>query len=420
MYLVVYRHVYSIVCNNLNLVLFYISGSVNLPPKVLQTIPVLMATVGFPFHYSIPPKTFLDPEDGEADTLTLEIRLIDGPPISTGTWLALDGLELHGVPLEVDLHFAPQHFHLAAQDRHGLSTWLPVTMDLRHSPVDPCHVFTLTAQRSLHSILRHRHRVELLLRKLSGFFNSSSNHHLSVVSMRPGSTVVSWYNYSLCGMGQKRVRHCLVDQIRSMWLAMRSADGSVNPAFRESMLPEFPITKVGPVSYREDCFSVTPTPIFSGSTPAAHTTLTPGLGTNTSFSPTSNSCVSASPAITATSQQMNQYQLMTGMFAALLVVCLLILIILLVAVILYFCRGRSRTVAIWSESRMSSVRQSRDLSAIRPRRPPLFNPDWPPPPLKLWISFAQDDERPLTREQGRKTIDKALQPCPPQYDFSNI
>uniref|UniRef100_A0A8P4KJE8 Peptidase S72 domain-containing protein n=1 Tax=Dicentrarchus labrax TaxID=13489 RepID=A0A8P4KJE8_DICLA len=369
-----------------------ISSSVNLPPKVLQSIPALTATVGFPFHYSIPPKTFLDPEDGEADALSLEIRLIDGPPVGVGTWLALDGLELHGVPLEVDLQFAPQHLLLAARDGQGLSTWLPLTLYLHRSPVDPCHTFTLTAQRSLHSILRHRHRVEMLLRKLSRFFNSSSAHHLSVVSMRPGSTVVSWYNYSLCRMGRNRVSRCHVGQIQSMWLAMRSADGSVNPTFREAMLPEFPITKVGPVSYRQDCFSTTTAPLFDGSTPTAHTSLTPGLGTNTSLSPTFNTCVSASPAITAASQQIH-YQWMAAMFTALLVVCTLILIVLLVAAVFYFCkrRRRSRTVAIWPASRVLSV-QSTDLRAIRPRRPPLFQSELPPPPLRLWINLSQGDE----------------------------
>ncbi|XP_078021195.1 uncharacterized protein LOC117249027 isoform X2 [Epinephelus lanceolatus] len=400
-----------------------ISSVMNHPPTVLQSVPVLMATVGFPFHYSIPPKTFHDPEDGAADALSLEMRLIDGPPISVGTWLALDGLELHGVPLEVDLQFAPQHLLLGAQDRQGLSTWLPLTLDLRRSAIDPCHIFTLTAQRSLHSVLRQRRRVELLLRKLSRFFNSSSSHHLSVVSMRPGSTVVSWYNYSLCGMGQSRVTWCHVDQIRNMWLAMRSTDGSVNPAFREVMLPEFPVTKVGPVSFRRDCFTTTSTPIFEGSTPAIHTTLTSSSGTNTSLSPNSSTCVSTSPTITTTSHQTTRYQWMAGMFTALLIVCILILIVVLVATVLYFCkgRGRSRTVTIWPASRVLSV-QSRDLRAIRPRRPPIFQPELPPPPLRLWISLSQGDEVrfPSTREQEGKTADKALQPRPPRYEFSNI
>ncbi|KAM7378196.1 hypothetical protein PAMA_013205 [Pampus argenteus] len=377
------------------------SDVMNLPPKVLQSIPALMATVGFPFQYSIPSKTFLDPEDGEADVLSLELRLIDGPPVSVGSWLAMDGLELHGVPLEVDLQFAPQHLLLAARDRQGLSAWLPLTLDLCRSPVQPCHIFTLTAQRSLHSILRHRHKVELLLRKLSSFFNSSSSHHLSVISMVPGSITVSWYNYSLCEVGHDRITQCHVDKIQRMWLAMSSVEGRVNPAFGEAMLPEFPITKVGRVSYRHDCLSTTPTSTYGGLTPAVYTTLNPGT----------NTYVSSSAVTTATAQQINSYQWMAGMFTALLVVCLLILIVVLISAVLYFCRGRSRTVAIWPACRLLSA-QNRDLRAIRPRLPPVFQPELPPPPLRLWINFAQGDEEPLPSacEQQIKTPNKALHP----------
>ncbi|KAM7367084.1 hypothetical protein PAMP_015009 [Pampus punctatissimus] len=388
------------------------SNIMNLPPKVLQSLPALMATVGFPFQYSIPSKTFLDPEDGEADALSLELRLIDGPPVSVGSWLAMDGLELHGIPLEVDLQFAPQHLLLAARDHQGLSAWLPLTLDLRRSPVQPCHIFTLTAQRSLHSVLRHRHKVELLLRKLSGFFNSSSSHHLSVISMVPGSIMVSWYNYSLCKMDHDRITQCHVDKIQRMWLAMSSVEGRVNPAFGEAMLPEFPITKVGRVSYRHDCISTTPTSTFGGLTPAVYTTLNPGTNTYVS-----------SAVTTATAQQINSCQWMAGMFTALLVVCLLILIVILIAAVLYFCRGRSRTVAIWPACRLVSA-QNRDLRAIRPRLPPISQPELPPPPLRLWINFAQGDEGPLPSacEQQRKTLDKALHPHPPQDTrfFSSI
>uniref|UniRef100_A0A3Q1F3U5 Uncharacterized LOC110967438 n=1 Tax=Acanthochromis polyacanthus TaxID=80966 RepID=A0A3Q1F3U5_9TELE len=391
-----------------------ISSSLNLPPKVLQSIPALMATVGFLFHYTIPPKTFVDPEDGEAGALFLEMQLIDGPPVATGTWLALDGLELHGVPLEVDLQFAPQDLLLVARDSQGLAAWLPLTLDLHRSPVNPCHIFTLTAQRSLHSMLLHRHRVELLLRKLSSFFNSSSSFHLSVVSMMPGSTVVSWYNYTLCKTGHGRGSHCHADQVRGMWLAMSSADGSVNAGFREAMLPEFLITNVASVRFRQDCFPNILT--FGSSTPAVQTTLGPGLGTNTSLSPSSNTQATVSPAVTPTSQQTDSYQWMAGVLTALLIVCLLILIILLIAVILYFCKGhgRSRIVAIWPAGRLLSI-QSRDLTAIRPRRPPIFQPELPPPPLRLWINLSHEDEWQLP-----SAYDKILQPRPPQYDFSSI
>ncbi|XP_047431255.1 dystroglycan 1-like [Mugil cephalus] len=387
------------------------SGSLNLPPKVAQPIPALTATVGFPFHYSIPPRTFVDPEDGEADALSLEMQLTDGPPDGVGTWLALDSLELHGVPLEVDLQFAPQDLLLVARDRHGLSARLPLTLDLSRSPVDPCHVFTLTAQRSLHSMLRRRRRVELLLRKLAGFFNGSSGRHLSIVSVTPGSTVVSWYNYSLCET-QIRTTRCHADQIRRMWLAMSSADGSVNLAFREAMLPEFPISRVGSVIFSSDCFPTTPT--VSSST---QSTLNPGLGTNSSLSPTSETCVPASPAPSTTSKRVDPYQRTADMLTALLIVCLLILVVLLVSAVLYFCRGlrRPRTVAIWP-ARSTVAVQCRDLSAIRPRRPPLLHPELPPPPLSPWFNNPLPDELPSDCKPKGKTL-KILQSRPQQYDF---
>ncbi|XP_028287065.1 uncharacterized protein LOC114452117 isoform X2 [Parambassis ranga] len=380
-----------------------ISSSLNLPPGVSQSVPALMATVGFPFLFSIPPRTFVDPEDGEADALSLTLHLIDGLPVSVGNWLSLDGLELHGVPLEVDLQFAPQDLLLVARDSQNLSTSLPLNLDLHRSPVDPCHVFTLTAQCSLNFMLRHRHSVELLLRKLSSFFNSSSSdHHLSVVSMTAGSTVVSWYNYSLCEISQIRTAHCHIDQIQSMWLAMSSADGSLNPAFREAMLPEFTISKVGSVRFAHDCLST--------STPLHLTTLAPHLSTNTSLSPT---CVSASPPVTLTSQKMDSYQWIA---MALLVVCLLILIVLVVAVVLYFCRiqRRSGTVAIWPAGQLVSV-QSRDLTAVRPRWPPRLHPELPPPPLRLWIGVSHNEKWQHMSGYEQKFPDKTLQPRHPLY-----
>ncbi|KAJ8007163.1 hypothetical protein DPEC_G00114690 [Dallia pectoralis] len=217
-----------------------VSGPSNLPPTVFQSIPPLMATVGFPFHFTIPPWTFRDPEDGAADSLVLELSFVDGPPVS---WVALDGLVLHGVPLEVDLRFAPQQLLLVARDNQGLSAWLPITLDLQRSPAEPCHIFSLTAHRSLQSFLRQRHRVELLLNKLARFFNDSGSRHLAVLSLAPGSTIVSWYNFTLCqAEADGVVGQCPVGRIETMWEEMSSEIGQVSPEFSRAMQPEFPIS----------------------------------------------------------------------------------------------------------------------------------------------------------------------------------
>ena len=59
----------------------------------------------------------------------------------------------------------------------------------------------------------------------------------------------------------------------NMWLEMGSAEGPVPPDFREAMLPEFPVIKVGPLSYRQDCSPLTPPPTFN---PAVKPTVNPG------------------------------------------------------------------------------------------------------------------------------------------------
>lgn len=253
---------------------------------MLQSIPLLEATVGFPFHYTIPSRTFLDPEDGAAESLSLELMFIDGPPVTLGSWVVLDGLELHGVPLEVDLQFAPQQLLLAARDNQGLAAWLPLTLDLHRSHAEPCHSFSLTAHRSLYSLLSQRHRVELLLDKLSRFFNDSGSHHLAVLSLAPGSTIVSWYNFTLCQVGGDGVEgRWSVGRVWRMWEEISSKARQSSPAFSQAMLPEFPISKVGPVSFGHDCF---PSP-----TTATTTASSPTLSTSTPY-PTSVNTVPAS------------------------------------------------------------------------------------------------------------------------------
>lgn len=361
-------------------------------------MPALTATVGFPFLYSIPQNTFVDPEDGAAHALSLKMTLIDPPAPDVGSWLSLDGLELHGIPLEMDTRYAPQHVLLSARDKDGLSTSTTFTVDLHRDPVQPCHVFTLAARLSLHSVLLHRHKMELFLSKISSYFNATSHHHLAIVSVAPGSTVVSWYDYSLCSKGQ-----CHYDEINSMWLVMRFENNTVHSKFRDTMLPEFPVINVEPVAYSKDCFTVTQTPLTT-------------YKTTTEQQTTSNFSTST-PMATTTSKQAALYDEMAAMFIALLVICSLILLVLFIAAILYFCQKRPRVVAIFPSSRMLSVR-SRDLSALRPRPALLLHPEIPPPPLRLWISLNQDDDQQPT-ESHERIDDDTLKP-PTEYNFSNI
>uniref|UniRef100_A0A8C7DJI0 Peptidase S72 domain-containing protein n=1 Tax=Oncorhynchus kisutch TaxID=8019 RepID=A0A8C7DJI0_ONCKI len=367
----------------------------NLPPKVLQSIPLLEATVGFPFHYTIPSRTFLDPEDGAAESLSLELTFIDGPPVTLGSWVALDGLELHGVPLEVDLQFAPQQLLLAARDNQGLAAWLPLTLDIHRSHAEPCHSFSLIAHRSLYSLLSQRHRVELLLDKLSRFFNDSGSHHLAVLSLAPGSTIVSWYNFTLCQVwGDGDEGRCPVGQVWRMWEEISSEARQSSPAFSQAMLPEFPISKVGPVSFRRDCFS----------SPTTATTI-----------------ASTSDPTGASVRQTDPYHWMASVLTALLVVCCLFLAVTVTFIVFYFCRSRVRvrTRAIWPSEGVVPG-HTMDLRAIRPRMPPLFQPEVPPPPPRLWLntSPASGEHLSPTYLQGRQPYQRPVSfHPPPQYQF---
>ncbi|XP_029486414.2 mucin-3B-like [Oncorhynchus nerka] len=387
------------------------SGPSNLPPKVLQSIPLLEATVGFPFHYTIPSRTFLDPEDGAAESLSLELTFIDGPPVTLGSWVALDGLELHGVPLEVDLQFAPQQLLLAARDNQGLAAWLPLTLDLHRSHAEPCHSFSLIAHRSLYSLLSQRHRVELLLDKLSRFFNDSGSHHLAVLSLAPGSTIVSWYNFTLCQVGGDGDEgRCPVGQVWRMWEEISSEARQISPAFSQAMLPEFPISKVGPVSFRRDCFS----------SPTTATTIasSPTLSPSTPY-PTSINTVPASDPTGASVRQTDPYHWMASVLTALLVVCCLFLAVTVTFIVFYFCRShvRVRTLAIWPSEGVVPG-HTMDLRAIRPRMPPLFQPEVPPPPPRLWLntSPASGENLSPTYLQGRQPYQRPVSfHPPPQY-----
>ncbi|KAL2102960.1 hypothetical protein ACEWY4_002128 [Coilia grayii] len=343
-------------------------GLINSPPRVMESLPVLKGVVGFPFHYTIPSGTFQDPEDGETGSLSLHLLFVDGPPPPEQSWLALTGLQLHGIPLEVDRKFSPQHLVLVATDRHGLSTQLAVTLELSRSPVEPCCSLSLVTKRSLYSLLAQRSRVELLLKKLSNFYGDRHGNNIAILSLEPGSTVVSWYNFTLCDEDYESDGLCPDTQIQSMWAAMSTADGRVNPAFNTAMLPEFPIHKIGQVIYGGKCLNVTPDTF----------TETPQTQGN------------------STTIQPDTYYWVASVLTALLVVFCLLLLIILVWAMVRCCKNcfRTQRTTLWHTGCHSVVRYLSDRKALEPRRPPLFTPEISPPPPKLWISLTPDQEIP--------------------------
>lgn len=321
------------------------------PQTAIQSIPVLQATVGIPFHFFIPSGTFLASENRSANLFTLEISSLDGSPTGPESWLRLNQRRrlLHGVPLDSDLRFSPQQLLLLARNSAGMATHLPIVVELRRAPWKPCHTYTLTTRNSLHSFLRERRRVELFLEKVARFFNDTSARHLAVISLGPGSTVAAWYDFTLCWPAGGPEGQCPERWIRSRWEGMRTEDGRVDPAFARAMLPEFTVTKVGELSFGEAC--------LPGSPPVTHPA-----------APRPN----PSPGTAA-------------LLMALLVVCgLFLLAVLLMAALR--SRKSCRALSLWP----SGVHPARHpvRQALKPRLPPLFQEEVPPPPPQLWLNLT--------------------------------
>ncbi|KAJ8411303.1 hypothetical protein AAFF_G00173090 [Aldrovandia affinis] len=244
----------------------------------------------------------------------------------------------------------PQQLLLVARDSAGLTARLPFVIELSRAPREPCHAFTLTARNSLHSFLRERRRIQRFLEKLARFFNDSSDN-LALLSLDAGSTVVVWYNVTLCRPGSRAEGRCPERQIQSVWARMRTEDGRVDPAFSEAMLPEFPITEVGELTFGGVCLPSTPTP--------APTVLPPSRS--------------------------DLYPWTAGLLIALLVVCGVFLLAVLTLALLRSCK-RCRTLSL----RPSQVYPTRppERRALKPRLPPLFQDEVPPPPLRLWFNLT--------------------------------
>ncbi|XP_014744566.1 PREDICTED: dystroglycan-like, partial [Sturnus vulgaris] len=230
-------------------------GQANTSPKVVHSIKFLTATIGCLFFFPIPASTFYDKEDGNSTQLSLQILPADGSPVGSESWLQFNTSQqtMHGYPLETDLQYSPQEFVLSAMDSGGLTAWQSFTIELLKPPELPCHLFTVRTKNSYSSFLRERRRVGLFLEKLSLFLNSSSPKDITVTALQPGSTLISWYNSSLCASTNRSSSWCGKVEIQQALEKLRVPAGSVHPQFVQAMLPEYRIDVTFSISYSEDC-----------------------------------------------------------------------------------------------------------------------------------------------------------------------
>lgn len=164
---------------------------------------------------------------------------------------------MHGYPLDIDFQYSPQEFVLSVTDSGGLTAWEPFTIELLKPTNVPCHLYTVRTKNSYYSFLRDRKRVSLFLEKLSLYLNSSSPKDIMVTALKPGSTVISWYNSLLCTSANRSSSWCAKDKIQQALEKLGLPGGYVSPHFAQAMLPEYKIDVIFNISYSEVCFPTT-------------------------------------------------------------------------------------------------------------------------------------------------------------------
>lgn len=263
---------------------------------------------------------------------------------------------MHGYPLEMDFQHSPQEFVLSATDSGALTAWQSFTIELLKPPQPPCHHFTVRTKNSYSSFLRERKRVGLFLEKLSFFLNSSSPKDMALTALQPGSTLISWYNSSLCASANTSSSWCGKDEIQQALEKLRVPAGSVSPQFIQAMLPEYRIDVTFSISYSEDC-------------PA-------------STEPFPRPCSSTGPTLHAENNSMAR----RSPHALLSSVCATAGLVLAV-VVCWLCRCPRRIPGaqpVMGQTNSQLSHADVELDTLRPRKAPVHECRAAPPP-PLWI-----------------------------------
>lgn len=299
---------------------------------------------------------------------------------------------MHGYPLDIDFQYSPQEFVLSATDSRGLTAWESFTIELLKPTNVPCHLYTIRTKNSYYSFLRERKRISLFLEKLSLYLNSSSPKHIMVTALKPGSTVISWYNSSLCTSANRSSSWCARDEIQEALEKLRVPDGYVSPRFVQAMLPEYKIDVIFNISYSEVCFPTTKT--FDGSFNSTVPTL----------------------------QDKNDSMMRKTPSALLSSLCVTVGVVLIILVY-WFCKyhrkiPRSESVTFQRNSQLSHA--DVELDVLKPRKAPVHECRASPSP-QLWIppSVSLTSQEQYSRSVRLPHIIPSFQPpkyqLPPRY-----
>ncbi|XP_061493849.1 uncharacterized protein LOC133390026 [Rhineura floridana] len=354
-------------------------GQTNNSPRVVNAIKWITATIGHKFSFSVPPDTFYDEEDGNTTQLILGINPIDGSPKGSESWLQFNSCyqTMDGYPLDNDFQYSPQEFLLFATDSGGLRTSNILTIEILRPTSIPCHIYTIRTKNSYHSFLRDRKRVNLFFEKLSKYLNAGCPGNLTLLHLKPGSTVITWYHNSFC----TRTNWCAKEEIQVVLRKLGVPGGNINPHFVEAMLPAYKIDRIEEVAYGGNC-----SPIIKA--------LNESLTSNRTF-------------ITL----MDRHSWMRNIFSALLIgICTTIIVVLIVA--FYYCKHRKIFFRAQCTSHGKNFFSYLEMDMLKSRKSPIVKQDVPPS-AHLWLPVPTPSYEHLCRP-NRNPVASDLPP-PPIY-----
>ncbi|KAI8504015.1 Dystroglycan [Branchiostoma belcheri] len=204
----------------------------NQPPLLVNHLDHLQVSAGQVYYSRVPYDTFYDMEDAmNTRGLTLELVALDGT-----TWLFLnhEWQALYGIP---PLDSADQIFHfiLVAYDSQGLATRDAFQLTVTQPPT-PSHIFTAIIDIDYNTFQSDILSWISLSEKISTHFRDRTTNFILIDSVEEGSVVFSWSNISLSSAT------CQNATIQNLAAELLNPDGTVNPAFVTSLLPEYPVT----------------------------------------------------------------------------------------------------------------------------------------------------------------------------------
>ncbi|XP_019633595.1 PREDICTED: dystroglycan-like isoform X2 [Branchiostoma belcheri] len=214
----------------------------NQPPLLVNHLDHLQVSAGQVYYSRVPYDTFYDMEDAmNTRGLTLELVALDGT-----TWLFLnhEWQALYGIP---PLDSADQIFHfiLVVYDSQGLATRDAFQLTVTQPPT-PSHIFTAVIDINYNTFQSDILSWISLSEKISTHFRDRTTNFILIDSVEEGSVVFSWSNISLSSAT------CQNATIQSLAAELLNPDGTVNPTFVTSLLPDYPVTEAR-VRYQGVC-----------------------------------------------------------------------------------------------------------------------------------------------------------------------